>query len=73
MYVYKLSRTDDIGYDEYDAHVITSDVKLTSIEQATKIVQEANNQDDIWYRYNPVVKLEEITSPQLVLSSFNAG
>lgn len=65
MKIYKVYRTDDIGYDEYDAHVVIA----KSPKEARSMCMWAD-------AMNPVTKVVEVKigkKSKIVLSSFNAG
>lgn len=85
MNLYLVSRTDDIGYDEYDAFVCAAE----SEEQARSmppvkewLTSELLNSNIIWEWTNNLnnIKVEYIgkadekyTKPTVILASFNAG
>lgn len=89
MNLYLVSRTDDIGYDEYDAFVCAAE----SEEQARKmlpfdeeLVREETEENirnlTIWEWTNDLNNIEvthigkadeKYTKPTVILASFNAG
>jgi hypothetical protein len=64
MNIYKVYRTDNVDYDEYDSAVVVAE----SEAQARELVPFAANDTEI-------VKVEIVdnTVPGVVVASFNAG
>lgn len=72
MKLYLVARTDDIGYDEYDAFV----VRAASPEDAAAVVADSHNYT--WPVKNggeniEVTELSADGEETIILSSFNAG
>lgn len=72
MNLYLLSRTDQVGYDEYDAFVVAANDEL----EAKLFLAQKYDSDDEW---SDKVEVKAIgitgkyTEPTEILGSFNAG
>lgn len=67
MKIYLVSRTDSVGYDEYDAFVVKAKNKMEALELC-------NAEWGQFTEYN--TEIEEINlkgKPEVLLGSFNAG
>lgn len=71
MNIYLVERTDKIGYDEYDSHVVVAETELF----ARLLVAEkaADEGEDIWLAESTRVSEISATPSRIVLSSFNTG
>lgn len=71
--IYLVSRTDEIGWDEYVAAVVVAE----SEEQALTLNPMHPIEDDDWPKYPKTVRLvgstDKYAKPTIILSSFNAG
>lgn len=73
MNLYLITRTDKVGYDQYDAFVVAA----SNAEEAEQVLAKEHDPDD----WSNEVKIELIgiaiggaaEKPQEILGSFNAG
>lgn len=77
MNLYLITRTDKVGYDQYDAFVVAA----SNAEEAEQVLAKEHDPDDHYSTWSNEVKIELIgiaiggaaEKPQEILGSFNAG
>lgn len=69
MKLFKLTRTDDVGYDEYDSSVIAADTKEKALFISLNYHWTVDNKVEIEY----IGTAKRGTKEGVILDSFNAG
>ena len=77
--IYIINRTDRVGYDEHDSHVVIADSEeearaLVATPDDAKYYWPGDEGSDIWYAESTkVTEVLPTDGKGIVLSSFNAG
>lgn len=68
MKLYKITRTDEVGFDEYDSMVVRAGSKEEAVEVANK-----TSHGDLRQNNSTVEQLTHTGEAGIILGSFNAG
>ena len=71
-YFYLITRTDDVGYDEYDSFVVSAE----SEKDALSLVYEEKGESfssGIFTKENTKIEQLQAVESKIILGSFNAG
>lgn len=77
--IWMVYRTDRIGYDEYDAHIVVADTKEEATEILNKEFSYLGSTPNWWVDGSPkdvevhFENLSERKEKDVIMSSFNAG
>jgi len=74
MRIYLIRRTDTVGYDEYDAHVVYARNPKEVREMAKTKAGRYGEDSEVWDTAKvTLVGAAPRRKPSIILSSFNAG